>query len=120
MREGAETRQEGDYPHLIIRLLAAVYSKRTITFVEQETGTSTHPDAYVTVVCPDPFRDGNLTDKAKEALVEAVKRKVNENRIPACIVFGKGDLLYVNPNGETKLRAEAPSGGLWFTPRKPG
>ena len=115
----ASAETEETYPYLVIRPMATVYSKRTIEFVEQKTVTSPHPDAYVTVVCPDHFRDGNLTDKAKEALVEAVKRKVNENRIPACIVFGKNDLLYVNLGGETKPSVEAPSGGLWFTPAQP-
>ena len=116
----ASAETEETYPYLIIRPMAAVYSKRVIAFVEHERATPTRPDVYITVVCPDPFREGQLTDKAKDALVEAAKRRVSESRIPACIVFGKRDLLYVNPNGETKLSAEAPSGGLWFTPKKTG
>ena len=112
----AET--EETYPYLVIRPMATVHSKRVIEFVEQKTVTSAHPDAYVTVVCPEPFSGGNLTDQARDALIEAVKHKSNERRIPMCIVFGTNDLLYINPDGTTKPSTEAPSGGLWFPPER--
>ena len=110
---------EETYPHLIIRPMATVYSKRVIAFVAQATATLTHPDAYVTVKCAEPFNEGRLTDQARAALIEAVKHKANERRIPMCIVFGKNELLYINPDGTTKPSVEAPSGGLWFTPEQP-
>ena len=114
----ASAKSEETYPYLIIRPMATVYSKRTIAFVESETEIPHHSDAYITVVCLEPFRDGNLTDQARAALIEAVKHKANERRIPMCIVFGTNDLLYINPDGTTKQSTEAPSGGVWFTPER--
>ena len=113
----AET--EETYPYLVIRPMATVYSRRTIEFVEYETGTPANPDAYITVRCAEPFNEGRLTRQARAALIEAVKHKANERRIPMCIVFGKNELIYVNPDGTTKPSVEAPSGGLWFTPEQP-
>ena len=112
----AET--EETYPYLVIRPMATVYSQRTIVFVEHETLTSTNPDAFITVICPEPFTDGRLTGQARAALIEAVKHKSNERRIPMCIVFRKNELLYINLDGTTKPSVEAPSGGLWFTPER--
>ena len=94
------------------------YSKRVIAFVEQETVTPTNPNAFITVICPAPFTDGRLTGQARDALIEVVKHKSNERRIPMCIVFGKDDLLYINPDGTAKQSTEAPSGGVLFTPER--
>ena len=103
------------YPHIVIRYMAAVYSKFPVRFVESEQANPKAEevdDAFV-VVCPQPYTVGEtLTPEARQALIDIVQRASQKSGHRACVVFAKDDCVYVEPEGTAKPSAEPPSGGI--------
>jgi len=98
------------YPHVVIRYLASVYDRRRVVFVDG--GAAPSDTDVITVVCPRPYRDGNLTARAAHALITTVRELSWKTHFRTCIVWRKNGCLYVAPDGRLKELEEPPSGGI--------
>ena len=97
------------YPYVIVRIMAAVYSERRVTFEVSGQGTSV---VYVPFENEPRDGDGNLNPRAREALIEEVKVQVNSGRFRMCVVFGPDDAVFVEKDGVLNPSTTPPSGGF--------
>jgi len=103
-----------EYPYLIVRYMPAVYGQFSIRFVDpQETGDNSLPNALV-IACALPFVDDHLTAEARELCIHAAQLTARQSRFRVCVVFGKSDCVYCEPDGSCKESSEPPSGGVRY------
>lgn len=104
----------GEYPYVVVRYMATVYGRFPVRFTDpQETeGDSTADRNAFVVACALPFVDDRLTAQAREFCISVVQLAVRQSRYRMCVVFGKSDCVYCEPDGSSKESVEPPSGGI--------
>ena len=102
------------FPYVVIRWMAGVYGLREVVFVPDSPGGDevASQGGPITVAHPLPFVDGTLTDEARHAVVEKVRRVSTASRFRLCVVLGPTEVVFVEPDGTTRESARAPSGGV--------
>lgn len=103
------------YPHITVRYLPAVYGTFGVKFVESDQAdlqSDEVEDTFV-VACEKPYTlDEELTPEARQALLDVVQCASQKSGHRLCVVFGKGDCVYVEPEGASKTLTAPPSGGI--------
>lgn len=102
------------FPYVIIRPMPTVYFRRKVMFTEELDVEV--PSGTILVQCPDPYVDGQLTDVARQALIEHIAYRSQSDRWRMCAVFAGDDCVYVEPDGTRKHSDKPPSGGIQFGP----
>ena len=100
-----------EYPYVIVRFMATVYTSYRVEFVESDQFQPAESDRAFVVVCNNPYVDGQLTPEATEALLVAVQHASRQSGHRMCAVFGKNDCVYIEPEGPEKPSSQPPSGG---------
>lgn len=109
---------EKRYPHVVIRWMATVYQPFPVIF--SPTGTPSRTDAFVVCMDTESFdQNGVLTLAARNALVETTKTESQTKKRRMCIVFGKEDCVYCEPDGKAEASNSCPSGGISLGLSKP-
>jgi len=100
---------------LVVRLMAAVYSRLPIEIVAgPEHADITLQGARVSY--PEPFDTGGMITKpCLNWIIEAVKTASAKLRLRMCIVADDA-ALYVEPSGRTVASTTKPAGGIEITP----
>jgi hypothetical protein len=98
------------FPYVVIRWMAAVYGKKDVQFVSKSADWL--KDKSIVVVDPAPFEAGLLTKRARMRLIDEVMLLSLESGHRMCIVFGKDDCHYCQPDGVDYTSKVTPSGGL--------
>jgi hypothetical protein len=107
------TRIGDGYPRLITRLTAAVYQRATVEFTQDPLHLGSDASATVyRVLDPTPDAGEVLTPERRAAAVDAATWMAEVNQLRMCVTFGRKDVVYVWPNGETREALAPPSGGL--------
>lgn len=97
---------ESEYPYIIVRLMPAIYSRRSILF---EADACSDKD----LVIPDnqPYdKSGKLTKEARDEVISATLQAVKRTGFRMCAVFGKNDCVYCEPDGSTEKSGDCPNG----------
>ncbi len=99
--------EEVKYPYLVVRQISGFYTKAEIAFLNS---TEEKPvPRTLSIVCQQPYVDGELTDTCKQALVEVVKHETRRTQYRMCLVLGERECIYVEPDGTTQSSEEPPS-----------
>ena len=101
------------YPHLIVRVIPAVYMRLTIVF---EEGAETKKCESRQEALKGPMRvgvekawqNGRLTHEARRAMVEAALDRSVTSGFRMCVVSGPGRSIYVEPDGSVDRFDEPP------------
>ena len=100
-----------EYPYLCWYALATVYPVVRVVFTDEEADDSEEKlTSPLKVAYRGAFINGKLTKGAREVLIEKVHRISVKERKRICVVFGKHDCVYCEPNGSKKNSTEPPSG----------
>jgi hypothetical protein len=99
--------EEVKYPYLVVCQISGFYARAQIVFVPDTTVKPARK--ALTLVFPQPFVEGRLTDRCKEVLIEVVKHEVRRTQYRMCIVFGEADCIFVEPDGATRFSDEPPT-----------
>lgn len=97
---------ETQYPYLVVRLMPAIYSRRSILF---EADACSDKD----LVIPDnhPYgKSGKLTKKARDEIISATLQAVKRTGFRMCAVFSKYSCVYCEPDGSTEKSNDCPDG----------
>ena len=103
------------YPYVVVRYLATVYGRFPVKFVGSEPTTldSKACENAVVVGCPQPYTvDERLTPEARNALTGVARYACQQSGHRMCVVFGKKDCVYLEPEGVAKHSDKPPSGGI--------
>lgn len=96
------------YPHVVIRFMACVYARRSVWF-----GVGLEERGHDLIVpTPAPANPWALTQVERDAVVDAALVATVLTRFRHCVVFGPGDVVYVEPDGSRKASDTPPSRGL--------
>ncbi len=99
------------FPHLVVRLMPAVYSWYPIEFLLQN-GSRLHSKALI-LLEPEPFdKDGGLTADYRRELIETVRFEAKARGLCMGIVFGLKEAIYVEPDGRLRKKPDLPSCGI--------
>ncbi len=101
------------YPHLVVRIMSAVYQREKIDIRtgEPKVGIS-HHGCYVQH--PGPLTpDGRLTDPCRALLIEGVGDAVRRTGFRMCLVWAPHSCTFVERDSVNDS-GEPPSGGLAF------
>ncbi len=101
-----------EYPSVVVRVMAAVYTMYRVEFVESASWKPVESTRAFVVVCPRPYRNGQLTEAAQQALLGAVKGAVASSGQRMCVVWSQGHCVYIEPDGQTQPSSQPPSGGI--------
>jgi hypothetical protein len=100
------------FPYLVIRLIAGFYTNEKIHIgpwppVNRKSG-------WIVVVHPDPWENGRLRPEVRQAVIDQVIARCRAQKaFRMCIVFGKDEQIYVEPDGTFKVeRDKVPSMSL--------
>ncbi len=96
------------HPHVVIRFMACVYARRSVWF----GGGLEERGHDLVVPTPAPVDPWNLTQAEREAVLDAALAATVLTGHRRCVVFGPGDVVYVEPDGSRKASDTPPSGGL--------
>ncbi len=100
-----------EYPYLCWYALATVYPVVRVVFTDEEADDSGEKlTSPLKVAYRGAFINGKLTKGAREVLIEKVHRISVKERKRICVIFGKHDCVYCEPNGSKKNSTEPPSG----------
>ena len=104
----------GRFPYVVVRWMAAVYGLREVEFVRDSPGGDevASQGGPITVSHPLAFVDGTLTEGARRAVVEKVRRISMASRFRLCVVLGPTEFVFVEPDGTTRESDRPPSGGV--------
>lgn len=103
------------YPHVVVRLMAAVYNKAAIVFVgpTEKDGLlrdDRYGGLYFAVCCEKPLDNGRFTQEAKMAAAMLVRRVVLDKKMRMCAVFAENDSIYIELDGTMKASDDPPDG----------
>ncbi|MBA3033570.1 MAG: hypothetical protein KKF85_06125 [Gammaproteobacteria bacterium] len=103
---------KGSYPHLVVRIMSAVYQRESIEVREGEPSVHVgHRNAYVQH--PVPFTaDGSISEGCRKLLLGGVLKAVIRTGHRMCVVWQLGVCSYVECDGRIDKSRDAPSGGV--------
>ena len=95
------------YPYVVVRFMACVYARRSVWFGVglEERGH----DLVVPIAAPS---GPELSEVERQAVIDAALLATVTTGFRRCVVFGDGDVVYVEPDGQVNASDEAPSGGV--------
>ena len=112
MEQRVRIESEQEYPHVVIRWMAAVYGRTRLVYL----GEGDTPG--IRVPCARNAPD------ARERTLDAVQAAVTAGGHRMCVVFGPRDTVFVELDGRRVKSEERPSGGVRVddvvVPRRPG
>ena len=107
--------QPEQFPHLVVRLMSAVYSRYPIEFAQWNS--SNHQPKALTLFESDPFDEfGRLTTDCRHRLIEIVRFEARASGLRMCVVLGSDETVYVESDGTTNESPDPPLGGLDIAP----
>jgi hypothetical protein len=97
------------YPHIIVRLMAAVCTKINIQFTTDKP--SNEPNT-LSLQETDPYgNDGVLKKDVKKALIEIISRVlIPKHRFRMCLVVSPNECYYCEPDGTVEPSTNVPDG----------
>lgn len=105
----------GDYPFIVIRLMSSLYQAEKIR-VRQGRASVRLGVGKSILQLPDPFKsDGQISDEAKDLLINAVLAAVKRTGLRMCLVWGPAWCSFVELDGAINNSFEPPSGGSSMT-----
>jgi hypothetical protein len=107
------------YPYVVIRWMAAVYSRKPVRFVDPAASPTNDDDHSQAITVreshpfgPNPNPNGPLTVSAVAALIRTVKTLSRDSGQRMCVVLGPKYCIFIEPNGDAKPSDDPPSGGF--------
>jgi hypothetical protein len=102
---------QGTYPHLIVRLMAAVYMQECIT-IEAGPAAVEIVNHRCRVSHPAPFdAHGAVSPECRALIIDGVLAAVRNGRFRMCVFWGPESCTYCEREGATDSTS-VPSGGL--------
>ena len=110
------------FPYIIERIMAAVYLRREVFFLEESngefyfnipTGSDKH-NFYIDE--SDAFVNGKITANARKKLIDAVSLTSQISNRRMCVVFSSNDAVFCEPDGSKTESTNIPSGGVLLVP----
>lgn len=103
---------KGKYPHVVVRLMCAVYQRESIdicqgvpsVLIGTRRSYVQHPAPYT--------EDGRLSDGCRKLLLDGVLEAVVRTAHRMCVVWAPGECSYVERDGQINDSNDAPSGGV--------
>jgi hypothetical protein len=97
------------FPYLVVRLIAAVYVNEKI-HIGPWPPVNRKP-WWIVVVHPNPRENGRLRPEVRQAVIDQVIARCRAQKsFRMCIVFGKDEQVFVEPDGTFKVeRDKVPS-----------
>ena len=95
------------HPHVVVRFMACVYAPRSVWF-----GVGLPPRGHDLIVPIPPPSGPELTAWERQAVIEAALAATVDTGFRRCVVFGPGDVVYVEPDGRAVPSDQPPSGGV--------
>jgi hypothetical protein len=103
------------YPHVVVRLMPAVYQRVRLVFGCE--GRATSNGIYVPDVLPRTGETGDVfDDDERAAIVRTIQSIVDVGAFRMCIVFGATDCVFIERNAPPASSNTPPSGGVQFLP----
>jgi len=105
------TKPNTDYPHIIVRHFAGMYSKIKIKFTNEKPSKSPNTLSLQEL---NPYdENGILKDDARKTLLEIIfKVLMPRNRISMCLVVSPNESFYCEPDGTVKPSSNVPDGKM--------
>lgn len=107
---------ETEYPHIIVRLMPAMYSRCPIIFKDKaEEGEEPYKirgsDKPMIILNSCPYtKTGRINKKARAEIISATLSEVKRIGFRMCVVFSKSGCVYCEPDGSTEKSSESPNG----------
>ena len=106
------------FPYIIERIMATVYLRREVFFLEETNGEfyfniptgSEKRNFYIDE--SDAIANGEITATARKKLVRAVSLKSQISNRRMCVVFSSIDAVFCEPDGSTAESTNIPRGGV--------
>jgi hypothetical protein len=104
------------YPHVVVRLIPAVYQRVRLIFGAE--GRATSQGIYIPDVLPRTAETGEeLHDDERTIVVRTVQAIVDLSTLRMCVVFGANDCVFLTRNAPPVTSDMPPSGGVQFLPK---
>lgn len=103
---------KADYPHLVIRLMSAVYQREPIEIRQGVPCVHIgHRSTYIQH--PSPLTpEGQVSEDCRQLLMQGVSEAVKRLKHRMCVVWKSGVCSYVEADGTITESGEPPSGGV--------
>jgi len=110
------------FPYIIDRMMAAVYLRREVFFLEKKNGRcffnipagSDKNNFYIDE--SNAFVNGKITATARKKLIGAVSQASQIHNRRMSVVFSANDAVYCEPDGSKSESTSIPSGGALLIP----
>lgn len=104
--------ESNKYPYLVVRIMPAVYQRERIDVRIGEPSVAISPNRTY-VQHPEPITDdGSMSVGCRTLLLNAIKEAVNRTKFRMSVIWGEGDVSYVEHDGSIKASTVIPSGGI--------
>ena len=107
---GIKNDEKTKYPYVVVRYMAAVYSRRQVVF--KPSGHAGVENQNIVCIHPAPFANGKLKQECVEELVDILKDLTHSSGFRMCLVLAENSCIFVEPDGQTKISDDPPSGGV--------
>ncbi len=101
--------QERKYPYILIRCFPTVYRQIPVDFVPSDDLLK---GKRIDIAVPHPYISGELSDIARELVIEVTLLVVQKDKLRACAIFRENDCVFCELDGSAKPSNEPPSGGI--------
>ena len=105
--------KQREYPHVVVRLMSAVYQFKKIEFVKENPTVQWKDRVYRIKYDDNPVHDdGNLKKEALVSLIDDLQLIMCGTRFRYCLVLGPKSCIYFEKNGVQIHSDDIPSGGV--------
>jgi hypothetical protein len=104
------------YPHVVVRLMSAVYQRVPLIFGQE--GRATSRGIYVPDVMVRSGESSHDFDASeRDSILQTIQSIVNIGALRMCVVFSATDCVFIERNAPSVHSNQPPSGGVQFLPR---
>ena len=100
-----EIRDTPPYPYVVVRIMAAVYSRRAVEFVASSEAVLETSSRTIVIQDDEAASTNVVGGAAKQKLIERVLADVKRTGFRMCCVFGPTDCAFCEPDGSEIGRA---------------
>lgn len=109
----AAARLAEGFPHLVVRLMPAVYTRTAIEWTLDPLDQGFRDgNRLLRILDPEPEAGAALTPARRQIVLDVAQTTSTRVAKDLCAVFGKRDCVYLSPRAAPKPSSEPPEGGV--------